>query len=140
VRKKESGTSDDNAQMLETLAQLLDDHSKGKSLDRHQAAAYRDVLRRMARQSKYTRAQRKEMRIAVCFLIRKELAGPGRGNAKAAAAATAKAYNVTDGTVNTLGAERKKFASDFIEITAPQHKLSRTEFLKHQLELLESDI
>lgn len=143
MKKKESGLSDESVRMVESLAELLDSHSKGKSLARHQAAAYRDVLRRIIKpyEPKYTRAERSEMLIAICYAIRKELAGSGRGNAQIAAADTAAAHRVRAGSVNTYSSRWKKYASHFIEMKlmgASRSDLSRTEFLARTLRSLES--
>src|SRR5665213_163092 len=141
-RKKARPSQDENARMLGDLADLLDAHSKGTSLARHQAAAYRDVIRRILKPPKlrFTDAENLEMRVAMAYAIRRELSA--RGNFKADRGATARAHNVTDGTVSTYSSRWRREVSVFLEIIISTSNprvqgLSRAERLQHELEMLE---
>jgi hypothetical protein len=96
--KNKRDLSAEDVKLLRELGALLDAHAGGKSLEPDQAAAFRDELRRIAG-PKYSAAQELEMSVAACYIIRKELAGPGKS--KLARAAAAKACGVTDQTVST---------------------------------------
>ena len=131
-----SGISDEAARMLRELAQLLDDHSKGKALKASQAAAYRDVIGRILNPpaQNFTAAQSREIRIALDYAIRRELFPDA--NRKATLAATAKAHGATDKSVDQLKSEWKKYAEAWLarlDSNVEYTGLTRQQMLEREL-------
>jgi hypothetical protein len=133
--------SDELKKILGTVAELLLDCGDGKKINPATAYAYSITLRRIIEAPKpsYTAAEQLEMMVAISYAIRKELLGPGRGNAKKARAETAKFYQVNDATVSTYSSRWKKDVDELIEkITSAQPLPSRADVLKSKLLDVES--
>jgi hypothetical protein len=84
-----------------------------------------------------TTTERFQIRVAMDYAIRKELAGSG--NLKRARAETAEAHNVTDGTVNTFYSRHRKVAHKSIEtevVGAVDEFIKRTDALRNLLHFL----
>jgi hypothetical protein len=140
-KKDGEGISSETAQMLRDIANQLDDHSKGKDLERHQAAAGRDVIRRILSPPapKFTDAQSREIRVALDYAIRRELLPPG-ANRKALLAEIAKAHGGrTDKSVDHLKSEWKKYTEAWLarlDSNVEYAGLTRREMLERELSRL----
>lgn len=137
--KREQGIDAESARMLADLAKLLDDHSRGKGLKQSQAAAYRDVIRRILQPPapKFTAAESREIRIALDYQIRRELFP--RANRKATLAATAEAHGATDKSVDALKSQWRKYTETWlarIDSNVEYAGLTRGEMLERELSSL----
>jgi hypothetical protein len=129
--------SADDANLLRELGARLDAHVKGKSLEPDQAAVFRDELNRIAG-PKWTLAEELEMCVVCSYLIRKELAGPGKSKLARAEAATA--CGVADLTVQTYNTRWNRAAVTLINrqaLTSRYAGLTRPQMLEKLLAVYE---
>jgi hypothetical protein len=133
---------------LEGLAQILDDHARGKSpIAAWQAAAYRDIVRRVLNPplANLTISQRRQVRAAYAYMIRLELYGAGKW--KKARGDTAEAHAMADTSVSKYATRWGKLARGRLEQVVAQRYIAqgskvsnrRQRILRSELRDLEHD-
>jgi hypothetical protein len=127
----------EDVKLLREIAAQLDAHSAGNPLSANQAASFRDSLKRMAT-AQVSEAQELEMNVAGAYLIRMELAGPGKS--KQARAIVAKECGVAEQTVSTYTTRWRTAMKQAIELQMSSLRyagLSRTQVLERVLDVYE---